>query len=354
MEDCSNEILGRIFTEACTDDGLTGRSLSLVSRRIRCASRRYALRSVALYGNHQLSAFASLLDQVDDDPRQVCHLYLTDRRRVQTAEYPPGQAGEQWLQEHIEGLSTNDIPPMYFPSTILRILTALGPTLQTLALLLFHHYDEPIFSDALHVPELRDLTIHSSTLVRTTRLGPPPAPPKCPSLQRLHIIQDFPLGHAPAQVVSGLSPPLLTHLRPSRVLSDDTATEDGIIQDLKWMVQSEDLASDVPSTARFPLTLERVLIQPSEMGHRRPSLIRMNAWLTVIAMCDLRSRILLLKPAEKATGATPFEDTIDVAFYLGIRAAWEERVSGAESAIWDVAPSEILASRASGYCAPEE
>ena len=43
MDAYPNEILDLISAEACTDDGLTGRSLSLVSRRIRDVSRRHAL-----------------------------------------------------------------------------------------------------------------------------------------------------------------------------------------------------------------------------------------------------------------------------------------------------------------------
>ena len=60
MDKCPNEILSRFFEEACTDDGLAGRSLALVSTRIRDTSRRYAFQFIALYGSHQLSAFASL------------------------------------------------------------------------------------------------------------------------------------------------------------------------------------------------------------------------------------------------------------------------------------------------------
>ena len=69
-------------------------------------------------------------------------------------------------------------------------------------------------------------------------------------------------------------------------------------------------------------------------------------------MRDARQRIVLLKPVKKVKGATSFERTLDVPFYMGIRAAWEERVGGAESTVWDVEPSAILASY--GYSAEGE
>ena len=270
MDSCPNEILGLIFSEACSDDGRTGRSLSSVSRRVRCASRRYALQSVALYGHNQISTFAFILDQVDPEDRHVCHLYLTDRRRVLT-EYPRDQTREEWLKERIsEGTSANSFPPVSSPSAVLRILTTVGPTLQTLALLLFHRYEEPIFSDALHVPELRDLTIRSSILFRSTFIGPP-LPPRCPRLQRLHVIQDFLLGRGLAQCIASIAP-LLTHLRLSNVVPDSAETEGGILQDLERMV-AQQAADDVPSTTadRFPSTLERVLVQLADRVSAFPS-----------------------------------------------------------------------------------
>ena len=78
---------------------------------------------------------------------------------------------------------------------------------------------------------------------------------------------------------------------------------------------------------------------------------RMKAWLTAIAMCDSRGRIVSLKPAEEVKDRQRFGDSSGVVFYLGVRIAWEEWMSGGESTIWDVEPSDILASH--GYCAPE-
>ena len=118
MKRCPTEILCYIFAEACTDGGYTGRSLSLVSKRVCGASRRYALQSIALYGSSQLSAFASLLDTVDADSR-VYHLYLADRRRVQIVPTWP-RSGSMAQRARCRGLprrqSLAGVPCRHHPS----------------------------------------------------------------------------------------------------------------------------------------------------------------------------------------------------------------------------------------------
>ena len=249
MDKCPIEILGLIFEEACADDGLTGRSLSLVSRHIHDTSRRYAFRSIALYGPHQLSAFASLLDKADLEGRGIRHLYLTDRWRV-WMEYLPGQDREQWHRERVaEDFHVDDASRKY-SSTILRILKIASPTIQTLTLLLFGQYDEPLLSDAVSFPNLRELTIRSKGMAYNTQLELP----QCLSLRRLHIIQGYALKRLIPQPVSRLAP-LLTHLRISRLLPGTIVPID-FARDLRCMLQPYNAAD-----ATFPQMLERVLVQ---------------------------------------------------------------------------------------------
>jgi hypothetical protein len=61
MESIPPEILALIFSYACTDDGYTGRSLSLVSRYISDVSKPYKLQSVAVRGMWQVLEFACSL-----------------------------------------------------------------------------------------------------------------------------------------------------------------------------------------------------------------------------------------------------------------------------------------------------
>ncbi|PIL30352.1 hypothetical protein GSI_07537 [Ganoderma sinense ZZ0214-1] len=284
-----------------------------------------------------LDLFAtSLAGQVEPQDRRVCHLFLTDRQRMRMEHPPaPGQDRQQWLRAAMRSVSVLTCAP----SDILRVLSVVGPTLQTLTLLLFCRYGEPIFSDLLRFPQLRDLTIHGSTLCNSTCSIPSTPPPKCPSLRHLHVVQDLQLGRALAQSVASLSSPNLTHLRLSRVRQEPALLSTNIVRDLECMLEPEDPVQ--PSFGlRLPRTLTRVLVQ---MTHR--------AQLKDLAMRDPQRRIVLLKPEKRAKEETLLEGKLDVLFYIGTRAAWEQGIGGAEDAVWDVGPSEILASY--GYCAEE-
>ncbi|KAM5541396.1 hypothetical protein V8D89_004950 [Ganoderma adspersum] len=349
MEACPNEIVSLIFPDACTDDGLTGPSLSLVSRHIHDTSRRYALQSVALHGSHQLSAFASLLNNANVEDRDVHHLYLSDRRKVWT-EYFPGQDNckERWLTERVaEYYHVNSPLRKCFSSAIWHILKVVAPTLRTLTLLLFDRYDEPSLSNAISLPKLRELTIHGSNITHTVQSELS----QCLSLRRLHVIQDFPLIRPITQAVLHLAP-LLTHVRISRFVPSPIGSGD--IQD--------DLASG------FPPTPKRVLVQMIQQRLRCatgafPTLWRrplapssltspMADQLRDVAMRDVRRRIVVLKPAMRNADEAPIGEDSDMQYYMAIKVAWKERAVGSESAVWEVEPSSILASY--GYCTEAE
>ena len=256
MDACPNEILDLISAEACTDDGLTGRSLSLVSRRIRGISRRYAFQSIALYGARQLSSFASLLERADIQSRAVRHLYLTDRRRV-WVERLPDQGADRDLQDFV--VYDANPPIEYSSSSIFRILKTVAPTVQTLTLLLFDRYDEQPLSDAISLPRLRELTVHGSSLTHivwygTSTTHTPAELPQCLSLRRLHVI--FALGGSWTTAVSRLAPHL-THLRISHLVPSPVPLTD-IVRALERFPPQEDSGR---SGTGFPPTLERVLVQ---------------------------------------------------------------------------------------------
>ncbi|KAM5543496.1 hypothetical protein V8D89_002747 [Ganoderma adspersum] len=354
MDACPNEILSLIFAETCTDDGLTGRSLSLVSRRIRDASRRYALQSVALHGSHQLFAFASLLDKANPEDRGTLrHLYITDRRRA-WVEYLPGQDRDAWFFQYIhEQPHMSRSTRKHSFSAILRILTTVAPTLETLTLLLFDRYTEqPLSHPTVSLPKLRELTVHGSSLTHTGMQAESEFV-QCLALRRLHVIQDFELRGSMPKAVARLAP-LLTHLRISRLVTNRISSGD-LVHGLEHMLQQDDLAS-----TGFPPTLQCVLIQMLQQGPHdqagQGGAVRVLAsvmaqLLKHVAMRDVRGRIVLLKPSVAAWDAVGMliGEGSDVQFYMTIKAAWLERVVGAESTVWEVEPSSILASY--GYSA---
>ncbi|PIL30410.1 hypothetical protein GSI_07596 [Ganoderma sinense ZZ0214-1] len=118
----------------------------------------------------------------------------------------------------------------------------------------------------------------------------------------------------------------------------------------------DDLASKGAGLVGFPHTLEPVLVQLLQNRfHNRNSasqsaqvllVTSMALHLKNVAMRDARRRIVLLKPAwmsghfpELLTGANE-----DVQFYTDLKAAWQRRVDGLESAVWDVEQESVLAS----------
>ncbi len=251
MNSCPIEILGLIFILACVDDGYTGRTLSLVSKRIRTSSRRYAFQSIALYGSHQLSAFAGVLERVDPQHRRrVRNLYLTDRRRV-WMEYKAGQDRASWLRERItEDFHITDPAREYSSDAILRIFRCIAPTLSTLTLLLFDRYDEMTL--AMPFPALKELTIYGSLLNHHGNAEVP----QCRALRRLHIVQDFSLRKSVPRAVSRVAPSL-THLRISRLVSTGLGSGD-IVHGLERMLKQPQ------DDAVFPSSLEHIFVQMSQ------------------------------------------------------------------------------------------
>ncbi|KDQ48949.1 hypothetical protein JAAARDRAFT_108474, partial [Jaapia argillacea MUCL 33604] len=75
-EQCPPEIWLRIFSQACTDGGQTGASLSSVSRAFKHVSAEMRYQSVALHGLHRMRSFAATLESTPHILRRVRHLYI--------------------------------------------------------------------------------------------------------------------------------------------------------------------------------------------------------------------------------------------------------------------------------------
>ena len=71
----------------------------------------------------------------------------------------------------------------------------------------------------------------------------------------------------------------------------------------------------------------------------------MGGQLKDLAMRDVRRRIVLVKPLLRKTPDNIFAEgrDTDVAYYIGLKASWEDRVVGKE-VVWEVPYSEVLAS----------
>ncbi|KAI0354860.1 hypothetical protein OH77DRAFT_1425450 [Trametes cingulata] len=229
METCPLEIQMLILAFACTDDGSTGRSLSLVSRAFRQLSYPYQWYSLAIYGHAQATAFAKDLCSLPPaltPPRPISHLFVSTRTVLGAV-------------DHI-ALD----PPQIWPGVLRSILRYAAPTLQTLALI---SYEASVGSAAflsqalrVHYPCLTELTIRGRCTVRqlsyppsffaegiddtanTDVMGQDPVQgttwPAIRSLRRLHIacaFQGLSQGtHAEHTLIHELAPGL-TYLRLS-------------------------------------------------------------------------------------------------------------------------------------------
>ncbi|KAH9847940.1 hypothetical protein C2E23DRAFT_740630 [Lenzites betulinus] len=235
MERCPIELQILILSLACTDDGSTGRSLSLVSRAFRQLSYPFQWNSLAFYGYKRVVAFSRWLYSQPPAPgapsRPILHLLVSTR----SAELASDQACVD--------------SPATWPGVLRSILRYAAPTLQTLSVVC---YEAPmdcaaILSETLrvHYPSLIELTVRGrctpsqlsqSSLVYADLNNSEDVPhdpmivdaldgsargvtcPSIPTLRRLHLalaFQGMARGtHAEHTLIAGLAPSL-THLRLS-------------------------------------------------------------------------------------------------------------------------------------------
>jgi hypothetical protein len=76
MEKCPIEIWQEIFAIACTDAGLTGRSLSLVSKHFNDISGPLKYQSIAITRWRQLFAFSQTFSQLPDFQKKIKYLFI--------------------------------------------------------------------------------------------------------------------------------------------------------------------------------------------------------------------------------------------------------------------------------------
>lgn len=150
MERCPLEVWENIVALACTDGGVTGCSLSLVSRTMRAVVSPVRFHSIALTSSKQCFNFARALDG-SDCPPPICHLFIA-----------------------IAVGRTADVP------AVSTILAKAAPTLRTLVLHGLYQFD--IFTAPESFPALEDLSLPALHQVEGE-----PRVCRFPSLRRLHI-----------------------------------------------------------------------------------------------------------------------------------------------------------------------
>lgn len=212
MEKCPYELLERIAKHACVDGGYTGRSLSLVSRYVRAATKEARYHSIILVGWKRVTAFGRMRDEAETKPI-VRHLLIL----LNEQKSGDGGTGRR------EVMKIPKDEAVVLSNIFADLISAVAANLETLAIhgdiLRFTLFSNPITVD---FPSLTRLSV--------PRFRPPPEPrdrnstSRFPVLTHLHVCEYKTLLHKPLEFWHGLAQyaPSLTHLRLSHVRCNDS------------------------------------------------------------------------------------------------------------------------------------
>ena len=135
LDNCPPEICHRIYQFACTDDGTTGRTLSLVSKYIHDSSKPYKLQSISIYGPDKTRRFLLALQRTPEQYRRVSYLSIVN-----------------YLIDTVELFSSLSLATS--PSAIALFKQGVDPNMQT----------DPPRDEALFIVLLQILHMTSATL----------------------------------------------------------------------------------------------------------------------------------------------------------------------------------------------
>lgn len=222
MDRCPVEICNEIFRLACSDNGYTGRSLSLVSKFVRETSQASKLQSLSVIGYEQLIGLASALDNIHPTLRQVRYIFISAHAR-RTAFDPKALAPEYTRRESAY-------------AAFARILRAISPTVEILHAFFIFYRQFPLLPVSL--PLLHELTLHGPLEVREA--APDTQSIQFPSLRHLHLTSFYSPTHLFQQILK-LAPSLL-HLRISAPEHSET-----FVSELQMTLETSNANEMLPS-----------------------------------------------------------------------------------------------------------
>lgn len=297
------ELHSYICSLACTDDGYTARSLSLVSRYFSQISLPFQYQSVCVSNASQIQSLASKLRDMPSHLRRIRHLFISD----------DGCGGER---DRVV-------------NSIIIILTFAAPTLETLTFVA----TSPNTSTSLiarlfriRFPRLYELTVSGHY--------PFPSTPSCfPSLERLHL-----LGNRNPHGLLGLGGletvmPNLTHLRVSG-LNLAVSFSQEVQQAFTSSLAGED--NDDDGECMFPVKLSPKLQEISIQCGPVPSSGRPNAGARLKDETMMKNFESLREGVEGKRGdhQTRFSllprSTVAELSSDDLRAHWADRLKGKE------------------------
>ncbi|KAI0701298.1 hypothetical protein BC835DRAFT_1404540 [Cytidiella melzeri] len=240
MDNLPFELHSQILELACTDDGTTARSLSLVSRYVREAAQPFLYQSIAVSGLRSLNELADRLESLPSHKRRVRRLFLSDWTH---------KAAKQQLVS-----STDADMDMYEVerTTIVRVLDLVVSTLESLSIIVSCPFNSTrligyLFS--LNFPLLEDLSIHGFYPFSPSHSG-------MPNLRRLHLSGNR-NPHGLFQTGGfDIWSPKLVHLRISGLVSAASFAEELA----SALARQPDAATTPLLPATLPASLKRITI----------------------------------------------------------------------------------------------
>ena len=334
MDVVPTELLVEIFALACTDNGHTGRSLSLVSAYFHDVVQPVQLQSISVVGLRQMIGFLKLLES---KPRRVNHLLIADR----IEDLPPFA---ERLQDQNSRIQEVRISRAAYVRKItqyyISILLLVAPHLHTFAIFLHFHDLVRVGVDypgliPVTLPCLKELTVHGKVSKQSFATSF-----QAPHLERLHIAKYVSL---PEDVPSTLShiAPNLTHLRISGV---SAWIPNGNLLDALRSVANPSFSSDSQHLypglpiPQFSSKLQKVIIgqrvsyvsgtrsNPAYHSHTVEGLERLGMMCT-----DGRLVVLQIPPYVNAPG---YWDANRSGKLQQTEKDWLERINGGEGC-WD-------------------
>lgn len=303
---------------ACTDGGVTGRSLQLVSRYVNQTSRAAMFHSLSIHGLRQMLALAALLESNDlskQNRRRVHHLSITD---CQTHHF---EVGGNIMREDVANIwEERSLAPVEAPwvpndleetrsDAIQRIINANSSSLISLSLYLAVCSRAPL-KLSFYMPRLTELTTLLCIQEPQLAVSTLESFKTYPSLRRWNtagfsVYLPYLFGH-----ITRLAP-RLTHLKLHRV----QPCSESLVRALDPFYKGYE------DVVRLPVTIERVFIQTDPL----------NSW---------RWDLEILRPTfSRKRGRITLHTTKDVKYDKQeakvVNKQWQDRINGGKGC-WKV------------------
>jgi hypothetical protein len=291
------EIWGIISSFACTDDGLTGQSLALVSSSVNHGTYQNRLQSASVHGATEMQRFLEVLELRPADHRIVRNLYIGEASRSEMA---------------MASKKAKVSPSNHWHKTYQGIIENIAPYIEALTVA----DPAPRFPLGMRLPLLQDLSVFN--YVYTGPKFQNESPPETPRLLRLHLWGSLTNGQALSlvQYAPQLRCLRLTGARQITQLGHTLGNLLDAPVNGADEFESERNAAAVHPTLRL-VTAEPLVAPRGKCGTGRAMNSRMIHCLRDLAAatCDRSRRMVLLPTASREdmySSRQAYEDWIEV------------------------------------------